>query len=128
MTDKHQNGWIGFDLDGTLAKYEKWGDGSIGEPIPSMISLVCRFLSLGYECRIVTARVSGRDELETQQQRDLIQHWCLKHIGIVLEVTHQKDFSMYCLFDDRAIAVKKNEGIILGHCDSLNLKGIIEHG
>lgn len=26
-------GWIGVDLDGTLAKFDEW-DGDIGEPVP----------------------------------------------------------------------------------------------
>ena len=33
------NGWIGVDLDGTLANYTTFGDGFIGDPIPRMIEI-----------------------------------------------------------------------------------------
>ena len=34
-------GWIGVDLDGTLAMYDQWaGAGHIGEPIPLMVERV----------------------------------------------------------------------------------------
>ena len=34
-------GWIGADLDGTLAEYHGWSaDGSIGNPVPDMVERV----------------------------------------------------------------------------------------
>ena len=51
-----QSGWIGVDLDGTLAKYGIW-DGSIGEPIPLMVERVKIWIALGVEVKIFTARV-----------------------------------------------------------------------
>jgi hypothetical protein len=51
------SGWIGFDLDGTLAEYGEWqGPTHIGKPIPSMIVRVKNYLDNGYEVRIMTAR------------------------------------------------------------------------
>src|SRR3990172_4736090 len=121
MSDKHVNGWIGFDLDGTLAEYHGWGDGSVGVPIERMVNIVKQFMADGYTCKIVTARVSTREGQELQQQKDYIEQWCIEVFEHPLEVTHQKDFHMYCLFDDRAVAVEKNTGKILGHCPSLGL-------
>lgn len=51
-------GWIGVDLDGTLAEYHGWPpDGSIGAPIPAMIERVKQWLDEGKDVRIFTARV-----------------------------------------------------------------------
>jgi len=44
MNDTHGvegKGWYGFDLDGTLAKYDKWeGIDHIGEPVKPMVDLI----------------------------------------------------------------------------------------
>lgn len=34
------SGWIGVDLDGTLALYKGWSGGTIGEPVPLMAARV----------------------------------------------------------------------------------------
>ena len=53
------NGWIGVDLDGTLAYYDQWrGALHIGEPIPVMLERVKRWLDEGKDVRIFTARVN----------------------------------------------------------------------
>ena len=53
------NGWIGVDLDGTLAYYDQWrGALHIGEPIPLMLERVKRWLDEGKDVRIFTARVN----------------------------------------------------------------------
>ena len=45
-----QSGWIGVDLDGTLAKYSTWNNGQIGDPIPAMVERVKKWLLLGAAC------------------------------------------------------------------------------
>lgn len=51
-------GWIGIDLDGTLAEYDGWkGVEHIGKPIPSMVKRVKEWISEGKDVRIFTARV-----------------------------------------------------------------------
>lgn len=109
------NGWIGVDLDATLAEYHGWhGDGSIGEPVPAMVERVKRWLAMGQEVRILTARASVPDaELAPVVER--IEQWCLKHIGQKLEVTCRKDFAMIELWDDRAVQVEANTGRPVGH-------------
>lgn len=108
-------GWIGFDLDGTLAEYDTWrGIDHIGAPVPAMIEEVKRHLGLGRQVRILTARMSGRTVEERVMAELAIKDWCIQHIGVGLPVTNEKDYGMWALYDDRAIAVEKNTGRVLG--------------
>jgi hypothetical protein len=103
-------GWIGVDLDGTLAHYDEWrGVFHIGEPVPAMVARVKRWLAEGREVRVMTARVSrlGGEALDARQ---VIELWCHQHIGRKLPVTHEKDFAMIELWDDRAVQVTPNTG------------------
>lgn len=53
--------WIGFDLDGTLAKYYGWkGIDNIGAPIKPMIDLMKRMRDEGKVVKIMTARIAPR--------------------------------------------------------------------
>lgn len=107
------NGWIGVDLDGTLAHYEGWVDEChIGEPIPAMAARVCQWLDEGIEVRIFTARVGtqGRAKNTIDQITIAIQDWTHKHLGKRLPVTNMKDFGMVELWDDRAVQVEPNTG------------------
>lgn len=96
-------GWIGVDLDGTLAEYK--GDVSvIGEPLEPMLKRVKRWISQGKTVKIFTARA------ENPTQRAMITEW-LKSVGLpTLEVTNTKDFQMIELWDDRAVEVQRNVG------------------
>ena len=103
-------GWIGVDLDGTLAHYDGWeGIDVIGAPIPPMVERVKAWLAEGTEVRIFTARVSGPTQLR-QIATEAIEDWCREYIGQVLAVTATKDFGMYELWDDRAVQVECNTG------------------
>jgi hypothetical protein len=98
-------------LDGTLAYYDGWkGEDHIGEPIPLMVSRVKRWLSEGRWVKIFTARM--HDGKESTRRR--IEDWCEEHLGVRLEVTNVKDFSMVELWDDRCVQVDPNTGICLG--------------
>lgn len=105
-------GWIGVDLDGTLAKNHGQGTMEIGEPIPAMVERVKQWLQQGQEVRIFTARVSHPDYHLGGEEA--IQNWCLDHIGIVLKVTNIKTWDCWRIWDDRAVAVEFNTGRILG--------------
>lgn len=108
------NGWIGVDLDGTLAEYTGWKDEShIGDPILPMLERVKEWLEQDIEVRIFTARVSTANRLEEDvaTTRILIQDWCELHLGKRLEVTNQKDYAMMELWDDRCVQVIPNTGI-----------------
>lgn len=104
-------GWIGVDLDGTLAHYDRWDGGKIGAPIPAMVDRVKTWLAAGEEVRIFTARVSdGKPETKSA-----IEQWCEVHLGARIPVTNIKDYQMSELWDDRAVQVVKNTGQPVGY-------------
>lgn len=108
--------WVGFDLDGTLAKYDGWkGIEHIGEPVERMVLIAKLLHWLGKKIKIMTARVAprtGKDDSE--KAREYVQKWCEKNLGFVPDITYVKDASMVALFDDRAVAVQPNTGKVLG--------------
>ncbi len=99
------NGWIGVDLDGTLAFWEKNGKG-IGEPVPLMLERVKKWLINGWDVRIFTARAA----MDPKQIPE-IEKWCEIHLGCCLPVTCQKDGAMIELWDDRAVQIERNTGL-----------------
>jgi len=102
-------GWIGVDLDGTLAKYDKWrGIDHVGDPIPEMIKKVKKALDDGIIIKIFTARVSS-DDFEPKG-REAIEKFCKDNFGLVLPITNVKDNSCIEIWDDRAKQVIKNTG------------------
>lgn len=107
------NGWIGVDLDGTLAQYDEWkGVEHIGDPVPKMLAQVKDWLEQGRIVKIFTARISVKDR-SVEDVIEIIHSWCLKHGLPSLEVTNVKDFDMTELYDDRAYNVIKNTGDIV---------------
>jgi hypothetical protein len=100
------SGWVGVDLDGTLAVYNGWKDGgAIGEPVPLMAKRVKEWLLQGVDVRIVTARYD-MGEFEILR----IKAWTKQHFGVELKVTNAKNFAMIELWDDRAVSVQGNTG------------------
>lgn len=112
---RYPNSWIGVDLDGTLARHERWvGELYIGDPIPAMVERVKEWLSRGWTVKILTARVCSNPGLRKEPitlVRGAIMEWTKKHIGAVLEVTCEKDYAMVELWDDRAVQVIPNTGM-----------------
>ncbi len=101
------SGWIGVDLDGTLAHYGGWhGADHIGAPIPAMVARVKAWLADGVAVKIFTARVCDG----SAETLAFIEAWCEIHIGQVLPVTNQKDYGMVELWDDRCVQVEINTG------------------
>ena len=100
-----KKGWIGVDLDGTLAHYDGWyGPAHIGEPVPAMLERVKAWLDKGLEVRIFTARASIPEYIP------FVVRWLEKQGLPALEVTNTKDFAMICLWDDRCVQVETNCG------------------
>lgn len=107
------SGWIGVDLDGTLAEYGEWeGVDHIGPPIPKMVERVKGWLADGRDVRIFTARVGGA---ETDAAIPVINAWIEGVFGRLLPITNVKDFAMIELWDDRAVQVEKNTGEPVGY-------------
>lgn len=104
--NKNGDKWIGVDFDGTLAHNGEPGDETpfdpkrFGLPIMEMVTRVQWMILDGWKVRILTARL----------EHGLIRQWCIRHIGVALEVTNMKDGDMLALFDDRAIRVERNTG------------------
>lgn len=104
------SGWIGVDLDGTLAEYGGWkGPYHIGAPVEKMLQRVKRWIAEGRDVRIFTARVSP-DNPGAEASRDAIASWCRDYIGCALPVTATKDFGMIELWDDRCVQIIPNTG------------------
>lgn len=101
-------GWVGVDLDATLAQYDGWhGPYHVGAPIPKMVERVKTWLDAGIRVKIFTARASTGDRATIYA----IEQWCDRHLGQVLEVTCSKDYEMIELWDDRAVQVVPNTGL-----------------
>jgi hypothetical protein len=101
------NGWIGVDLDGTLARDDEGLlDGEIGSPIPAMVKRVRKWHGAGIEVRIVTARAGTM----TDREKRTLQAWLLENIGFIPRITNSKDYQMKELWDDRAVQVIPNTG------------------
>lgn len=106
-------GWVGFDLDGTLAIETEWrGPEAIGEPIPEMVALAQALVLQGRDVRIFTARAALPEAIPP------IVAWCERHIGRRLPVTCVKDWEMDFFYDDRAVSVERNTGRIVSESHS----------
>lgn len=112
-------GWIGVDLDGTLAEYhDPCRANEIGAPIPAMVDRVKAWLSEGREVRVFTARASNNIppgvEGTVEDAVTAIHRFCIEQFGIPLVVTCEKDYRMIELWDDRCVQVRFNEGTPIG--------------
>lgn len=125
------SGWIGVDLDGTLAEYDGWhGPEHIGKPISRMVERVKGWLAAGQEVRIFTARVYGemapdpKRASEVATCRTAIRLWCIHHLGQQIAITCVKDYAMIELWDDRAIQVILNTGLRADGMDAREKVGL----
>ena len=109
VNEENVEPWIAVDLDGTLAEYHGWVPNHIGEPIPVMVSRVKEWLARGQKVKIMTARAAHDED---GAEAKLIGDWTEKHIGQRLEVTCCKDYGMIEQWDDRAVRVVANTGMV----------------
>lgn len=112
MSAEKPRGWIGVDLDGTLAEYAGWkGLSHIGPPVPAMVERIKAWLAEGWEVRIFTARVSPAPGADIQSFKLALMEWLVAAgLPFDLKVTNVKDFEMVELWDDRAVSVEPNTG------------------
>jgi hypothetical protein len=89
--------------------------------VPAMVERVKGWIAEGLDVRIFTARVApyvfedGGDDAARSvgEQVQLIEAWCLEHLGRVLPITCSKDYAMARCYDDRAVQVEKNTGRLI---------------
>ena len=135
MNDTHGaegKGWYGFDLDGTLAVYDKWkGIDHIGEPVKPMVDLIKKMHDEGKVVKILTARIAphkledgtvgesyitvpdGEGGVTRTYAHQFINDWCHFNLGFIPEIVYQKDHLMLELYDDRVKQVVPNEGFLV---------------
>lgn len=124
---KMSDAWIGVDFDGTLAEHKF---PKLGLPIPYMFQRVQEWVAQGKNVKIMTAQAARGSEYGTVLERiKLIQDWCEQNGLPRLEVTASKDFNMIELWDDRAIQVERDTGILMtklayeqGYADGLTIR------
>lgn len=105
-----RGGWIGVDLDGTLAEYQGYYAGAIGAPIRPMLVRVQEWLAAGREVRLFTARAGDPAQLPA------IRQWLTQHGLGGMAITNVKDMQMAALYDDKAVRVKRNSGYVCPGC------------
>lgn len=96
--------WIGVDFDGTLATYQDGQYPRLGEPVPAIVERVKAWLADGVTVRIFSNRAHRIEDVSA------VHDWCLKHIGVALQVTACKDHDLVELWDDCAHGVVRNTG------------------
>ena len=116
MSTTPRRGWIGVDLDGTLADdtEKPYRPHVVGAPIPAMIVRVKAWIAGGFEVRVMTARVCDDEQDAREEIIKAIQDWTHEHIGVRLKVTNQKDYDLIELWDDRAVQIERNTGRLVG--------------
>jgi len=101
-------GWIGVELDGTLAHYalhsHQQQSLAIGAPVEKMYKRVQQWLMMDIDVRLFTARAAD-------PRMDLvIAAWLKEHQLEKLKVTCEKNFAMAQFWDDCGIHVVSNNG------------------
>lgn len=99
-------GWIGVDLDKTLAHdADGWNPSPVpGSPIPLMLNRVKKWLAAGKDVRIFTARAADPKLIPH------IEDWLVQQGIPGLPITNQKDMEMDEYWDDKAVQVVPNTG------------------
>lgn len=97
---------IAVDFDATLS-FHADGMQSLGKPIVKMLKRVKGWIDQGQDVVIFTARASNAKQI------GLIQDWLETHGLPRLRVTNIKEPSFHVMYDDRAVGVIPNRGIII---------------
>lgn len=105
---RDQRGWIGIDLDGTLAFLSPKKFPEIGAPIKAMVEKINNLILDGeYDIKIFTARAC--DPQEVERIKKWLKEWRLPNF----EITNVKDYDCVQIWDDRARQVIFNTGLFL---------------
>lgn len=117
MSDTSHKGrsWVAFDWDRTVCYYSTWEDMGvkIGKPIRPIVARIQLFLAEDkYDVKIFTARAC---DANWHREQDLaeIRRLCKEWFGRELEITCQKDFGCVAIYDDIAVPVMRNTGLVV---------------
>lgn len=99
---------IAVDLDGTLAKTTN--DGSIGAPISAMVELVKAWDDAGRTVVVFTAR--------PENNFPSIRSWLEENKLPNFDITNIKSPEFSEIYDNRAIRVEKDTGVLCSKCAS----------
>lgn len=100
---------IACDLDGTLAKHDSdapFDPEHIGAPVGPMLDRVKAWLEKGDEVVIFTARAADKKNIPP------IRAWLEEHGLGECKITNEKSPEMEEFWDDRAVAVESNTGVV----------------
>ena len=102
------------DWDGTLVTYDGYkGPVMYGAPIPRMVARVKGWLQDGHEVVIFTARVSIEHDIDKIKQEKETIYVALHDMGLPpLLITANKFARFTEIWDDRAVGVERNTGIV----------------
>ena len=106
--------WLAVDLDGTLAIYDGWkGEEHIGDIIEPVAEKIKERVAEGWKVAIFTARVSSRLSNEVSHATSVIWKWIDDNdmSQYISGITAVKGKHFIEFWDDRAIAVEKNQGV-----------------
>lgn len=102
---------IALDLDGTLAEYHGWkGVDHIGKIIPRMAKRLSGWIAAGHKVVIYTARANDKGAIP------YIKAYLKEHGFPPLEVTNIKRKEFTEFWDDRAIGIERNTGMLIAEC------------
>jgi hypothetical protein len=109
---------IAVDCDGTMAKYYgregvDYIPEKVGPPVPRMVYRIKAWLNAGIEVVILTARVHPfHGKKESEQATKAIKEFCKEVFGQELEVTYEKHPRFSEIWDDKAVRVIRDTGVI----------------
>lgn len=114
-TDPNEESYAAFDLDATLAEYlkEHSGNTPIGQVVAPMYQKILWYLLQGIKCKLFTARAGFLSEVPKIEA--WLQENDKQYPGLAeLEITNVKSHKMLVLYDDRAVQIMPNTGMMIG--------------
>lgn len=119
---------IYIDFDSTLVDDSNTPYPEIGPPIPHMVEFAKRTFKRQPIC-IFTARLDN-PPLERMRQVELLRNWCLENEvldneGLTPVITNVKGMDCERIYDDRAVSVRRNRGIVCDLNDDRHLKTLL---
>lgn len=108
--------YYAWDLDGSIAKIDptkKFDPAVIGEPIAKAITMLKKQQDAGHKILIFTARASSEKNI------GYIKDWLAAHDIKNCKITNKKLPSIEKFFDDRAVGLVRNKGIVKNSADAL---------